>query len=66
MHGDKDESVNISQSEQMEAKLKAIGVPVKFLRIPGTAHGPSFPGAINPPDYLGEMVRWFDQHLKKN
>jgi dipeptidyl aminopeptidase/acylaminoacyl peptidase len=50
----------------MEAKLKATGVPVKFLRIPGAAHGPSFPGAINPPDYLGEMVRWFDQHLKKN
>lgn len=66
MHGDKDESVNISQSEQMEAKLKSAGVPVKFLRIPGAAHGPTFPGAINPPDYLGEMVRWFDQHLKKN
>ena len=66
MHGDKDESVNISQSEQMETKLKAAGVPVKFLRILGAAHGPSFPGAVNPPDYLGEMVRWFDQHLKKN
>ena len=50
----------------METKLKAAGVPVKFLRILGAAHGPSFPGAVNPPDYLGEMVRWFDQHLKKN
>lgn len=63
MHGDKDESVNIAQSEEMAAKLKAAGVPVKFLRIPGAAHGPTFPGAINPPDYLGEMVRWFNQHL---
>ena len=63
MHGDKDESVNISQSERMEAKLKSAGVPVKFLRIPGAAHGPTFPGAINPQDYLGEMVRWFNQHL---
>ena len=66
MHGDKDEAVNFSQSEQMEAKLKATGVAVKFLRIPGGAHGPTFPGAVNPPDYLGEMVRWFDRYLKPN
>lgn len=63
MHGDKDESVNISQSEEMEARLKAARVPVKFLRIAGAAHGPTFPGAINPPDYLAEMVRWFDRYL---
>lgn len=63
MHGDKDESVNISQSEEMEAKLKAAGIAVKFLRIAGAAHGPTFPGATNPPDYLGEMVRWFNLHL---
>lgn len=65
MHGDKDESVNFAQSEEMEAKLKAAGVPVKFLRIAGAGHGPTFPGAVNPPDYLGEMVRWFDLHLIK-
>jgi acetyl esterase/lipase len=65
MHGDRDEAVPIAQSEEMEAKLRAAGVPVKFLRIAGGAHGPTFPGASNPPDYLGEMVRWFDQHLKK-
>jgi acetyl esterase/lipase len=63
LHGDKDESVNISQSQRMEAKLKSAGIPVKFLTIAGAAHGPTFPGAINPPDYLGEMVRWFNQHL---
>jgi len=63
IHGDKDEQVNIAQSEEMEAKLKAAGVAVKFLRIPGAGHGPTFPGAVNPPDYLGEMVRWFNQHL---
>jgi acetyl esterase/lipase len=66
MHGDKDEAVAFSQSEEMEAKLKAAGVTVRLLRIAGGAHGPTFPGAINPPDYLGEMVRWFDAHLKKN
>ena len=65
MHGDKDEQVSYSQSEEMEAKLKSAGVPVKLLRIAGAGHGPAFPGAINPPDYLGEMVRWFDLHLAK-
>jgi acetyl esterase/lipase len=63
MHGDKDDQVDISQSEEMEAKLKATGIAVKFLRIAGAGHGPTFPGALNPPDYLGEMVRWFDLHL---
>lgn len=65
MHGDKDEAVNITQSEEMEAKLKSAGVPVRFLRIAGAAHGPTFPGAINPPDYLAEMVRWFDVQLQR-
>ena len=65
MHGDKDESVAFAQSEEMQAKLKAAGVPVKLLRIAGAGHGPTFPGAVNPPDYLGEMVRWFDQYLIK-
>jgi len=63
MHGDKDASVDYAQSVEMEAKLKAVGVPVKLLRIPGGAHGPTFPGAVNPPDYMGEMVRWFDTYL---
>ena len=65
MHGDKDESVPFSQSEEMEAKLKAAGVTVKLLRISGAGHGSTFPGAVNPPDYMGEMVRWFDTYLKK-
>jgi acetyl esterase/lipase len=64
MHGDKDQSVDFSQSQEMEAKLKAAGVTVKLLRIAGAGHGPTFPGAVNPPDYLAEMVRWFDMHLK--
>jgi acetyl esterase/lipase len=65
MHGDQDEQVNYSQSEEMESRLKAAGVTVKLLRITGAAHGPTFPGAVNPPDYLGEMVRWFDTYLRK-
>lgn len=65
MHGDKDEQVDYAQSIEMEAKLKAAGISVKLLRIPGGAHGPTFPGAVNPPDYMGEMVRWFNTYLIK-
>jgi acetyl esterase/lipase len=63
LHGDKDESVPFAQSVEMEMALKAAGVPVKLIRIEGAGHGPSFPGATNPPDYLGEMVAWFNRYL---
>jgi len=64
MHGDADHVVVFKNSEVMEDALKHAGVEVKLLRIPGGDHGADFPGAKNPPDYLGEMVRWFDQHLR--
>jgi len=48
----------------MEKALREAGVPTKLMRIPGGQHGPTFPGAINPPDYMGEMVRWLDKYLK--
>lgn len=63
MHGDKDESVPFSQSVDFEQALKAAGIPVQFLAVPGAGHGPAFPGATNPPDYLGAMVSWFHRHL---
>ena len=65
MHGDADKVVPIAQSERLEAALKDVGVPVKLLRIEGGEHHPAFKGAINPPDYKGEMVKWFDLHLLK-
>lgn len=63
MHGDKDESVPFEQSVDFEKALKAAGVTVKFIRIEGAGHGPAFPGAVHPADYLGEMTAWFNQHL---
>ncbi len=65
IHGDADQSVPYEQSEMMEKALRAAGVPTKLLRIPGGAHGPTFPGATNPPDYMGEMVRWLDKYLRQ-
>jgi acetyl esterase/lipase len=65
VHGDVDRSVPFHQSEMMEAALKKAGVPVKLIRIEGGDHGPTFPGAANPPDYKAEMVKWFDTYLSK-
>jgi dipeptidyl aminopeptidase/acylaminoacyl peptidase len=64
LHGDADETVPYQHSERMEKALREAGVTVKLLRVPGGGHGPTFPGAKNPPDYLGEMVRWLDRHLR--
>ncbi len=65
IHGDADRTVPFHQSELMETALKKAGVPVKLVTIKGGNHGPTFPGATNPPDYKGEMVKWFDIHLGK-
>lgn len=62
IHGDADDTVSIRHSESMEKALRDAGVEVKFLRIPGGTHGPDFGKPPNPPDYMGEMVRWFNQH----
>ena len=67
MHGDADTIVPIKQSEIMESALKKAGVDVRFIRVPGGAHGPNFrlpSGDPRLPDHLGEAVRWFDVHLK--
>jgi acetyl esterase/lipase len=64
IHGDADSSVPFEQSEMMERALRASGVPTRLLRIPGGEHGPTFPGAKNPPDYMGEMIAWLDRYLK--
>lgn len=63
VHGDRDETVAFAQSEDFEKVLKAAGVTVKLIRVAGGGHGPSFPGATNPPDYMGKMVGWFNRYL---
>ncbi len=63
MHGDADPVVPYEQSEMMERAFRGAAVPVKLLRIPGGGHGATFAGAKDPPDYMGEMIRWLDTHL---
>jgi acetyl esterase/lipase len=63
IHGDADDVVPYAQSEALEAALRRVGVVVELLRVPGGGHAPAFPGASDPPDYIGEMIRWFDRYL---
>ncbi len=64
MHGDADAIVAFKNSELMHQALRSAGVSVQLLRVAGGGHGPTFAGATSPPDYLGEMVRWFDRYLR--
>ena len=66
IHGDADETVSFENSEVMKTALEQAGVQTDLLRIPGAGHGPTFPGATNPPDYIGAMVDWFNHHLPKH
>jgi acetyl esterase/lipase len=38
MHGDKDQTVPLAQSQQFEAALKAAGVPTRLVVVPGVGH----------------------------
>ena len=68
MHGDADVIVPLQQSEIIEEKLKAAGVAVRLIKVPGGGHGLYFLffGKDEPrrPDDFGEAKKWFDQYLK--
>ena len=63
LHGTDDDRVPHSQSEEFAARLKADGIEAELITVDGGGHGPSFPGATSPPDYLGAMVRFFEERL---
>ena len=63
IHGTADDRVPHVRSEEFLARLLADGVDAELLTIPGGGHGASFPGATNPPDYMGTMVRFFEENL---
>lgn len=63
IHGDADETVPYRNAEVMHSALVDAGVQADLLRIPGAGHGPTFPGATNPPDYIAAMIQWFDRYL---
>ena len=70
IHGDADKQVSLRQSQAFDTALRKANVPSKLVVVPGGDHGATFglaAGVSRPPnwpDEIGEIVRWFDQHLK--
>ncbi len=68
LHGDADDVVPFDESVAMEKTLRAAGVIVKLVHVPGGKHDEEFGAGGKPdpnwPDYYAEIVAWFDQHLK--
>jgi acetyl esterase/lipase len=67
LHGDADDLIPYSQSTGYEAAVKAAGVPVRLITVPGGRHGADF-GFAQPKagwlDYPLEAAKWFDQYLR--
>lgn len=59
MHGDKDDVVPLQQSQLMEQKLKAAGIPVTLTIKSGAGHGWK-----NMDEDEKEFIKWFDKYLK--
>jgi acetyl esterase/lipase len=65
IHGDKDEDVPYTQSEQMADELKRHGVECKFLLIPGRGHG--FDSQRNDPvvtQVYATVIDFLKKHLE--
>lgn len=60
IHGDADDVVPVSQSDELAQALRQAGVPVHQVRIPGGGHGP---GLLASPDVQARVRAWFDEHL---
>lgn len=59
MHGDRDQSVPLNQSELLRDALKKAGVQVTFQIVPGAGHG------FSGPQIDAAVDAFFDQHLKR-
>ena len=58
IHGDNDPTVNVNGSRTMVAKMKELGVEVKYIEVPGGTHG-----SVVAPN-LGNALDFFDAHRK--
>ena len=49
---------------ELRDALQKAGVEVELVRVTVAAHGPSFPGALEPPNIGGKAIKWFNRHLR--
>tara|TARA_R110000787_G_scaffold263775_2_gene369636 strand:- start:968 stop:1906 length:939 start_codon:yes stop_codon:yes gene_type:complete len=59
IHGDKDRTVSLQQSQILQKNFDSIGVPLKLIIKPGADHGWK-----NMNEDRKEFVKWFDKYLK--
>lgn len=63
IHGDKDETVPISQSTTFEAKMKAAGNSCETITVPGGGHGIGGWEKLHS-DYQQQLIAWLRKTLK--
>lgn len=63
IHGDKDETVPITQSVNFEAKMKAAGNSCETITVPGGIHGMGGWEKLGS-DYQAQMIAWLKKTLK--
>jgi dipeptidyl aminopeptidase/acylaminoacyl peptidase len=64
LHGEADNDVHITQSEELYTALRRRGVEAVFVRYPGEGHGATEPR--HQLDQLERTVAWFDRWLRPN
>jgi dipeptidyl aminopeptidase/acylaminoacyl peptidase len=64
LHGEADNDVHITQSEELYTALKRRGVETVFVRYPREGHGATEPK--HQLDQLERTVAWFDKYLRPN
>jgi acetyl esterase/lipase len=62
MHGDKDDTVPISQSEELAEALKNVGAEVTFVVVPGASHGGR---QFTDPENMKRIEDFFNKHLRR-
>jgi dipeptidyl aminopeptidase/acylaminoacyl peptidase len=62
LHGANDTNVPVVEAQQVVDRLKARGVPVRYVLFPDEGHG--FRKAPNRVRSSTEIVGWFEEHLR--
>ena len=62
LHGERDTTVDRDQSKELDRALTAAGVESKLIMVPGANH--TWPLKTAKFDCTGEVVAFFDRHLK--
>jgi len=63
VHGDKDRTVPLSESETMRAALEEAGVTTEIIVMEGAGH--AFPGRYGR-EAAAALAEWFDEHLQRD